>query len=134
MAVSEHLIPEELPVKSALAVAVSTALTGYAHDATAQESGASSALEEIVVTSRKREESMQDIAGSIQAITGDQMRRQGLQNLEDLVRFLPNVSSLGTTAGETRSSSVVCRITPEHSSPLRRLLSISTNSHSRNFP
>jgi outer membrane receptor protein involved in Fe transport len=102
MAVSEHLVPEELPVKSALAVAVSTALTGYAHDATAQESGASSALEEIVVTSRKREESMQDISGSIQAMTGEQMRRQGLQNLEDLVRFLPNVSSLGTTAGENK--------------------------------
>jgi outer membrane receptor protein involved in Fe transport len=102
MAVSEHLVPEELPVKSALAVAVSTALSGYAHDATAQESGASSALEEIIVTSRKREESLQDISGSIQAMTGDQMRRQGLQNLEDLVRFLPNVSSLGTTAGENK--------------------------------
>ena len=83
MAVSEHQFAEELPVKSALAVAVSTALTGYAHDATAQESGASSALEEIVVTSRKREESMQDISGSIQAMTGEQMKRQGLQNLED---------------------------------------------------
>lgn len=102
MAASEHQFAEELPVKSALAVAVSTALTGYAHDATAQESGASSALEEIVVTSRKREESMQDISGSIQAMTGAQMRRQGLQNLEDLVRFLPNVSSLGTTAGENK--------------------------------
>ena len=102
MAVSEHLVPEELPVKSALAVAVSTALSGYAPDAAAQESGASSALEEIIVTSRKREESMQDISGSIQAMTGEQMRRQGLQNLEDLVRFLPNVSSLGTTAGENK--------------------------------
>jgi len=102
MAVSEHLVPEEFPVKSALAVAVSTALSGYAPDAAAQESGASSALEEIVVTSRKREESMQDISGSIQAMTGEQMRRQGLQNLEDLVRFLPNVSSLGTTAGENK--------------------------------
>ncbi|MGI9224245.1 MAG: TonB-dependent receptor [Woeseiaceae bacterium] len=102
MAVSEHQFAEELPVKSALAVAVSTALTGYAPDATAQGAQSSSALEEIVVTSRKREESMQDISGSIQAITGDQMRRQGLQNLEDLVRFLPNVSSLGTTAGENK--------------------------------
>ena len=102
MAVSEHLVPEELPVKSALAVAVSTALSGYAPDAAAQESGASSALDEIVVTSRKREESLQDIPGSIQAITGEQMKRQGLQNLEDLVRFLPNVSSLGTTAGENK--------------------------------
>ena len=104
MAVSEHLNPGELPVKSTLAVAVSMAVAGYADDAQAQSTGseASSALEEIIVTSRKREESLQDIGGSIQAITGAQMRRQGLQNLEDLVRFLPNVSSLGTTAGENK--------------------------------
>jgi outer membrane receptor protein involved in Fe transport len=102
MAVSEHLNPEELPVKSALAVAVSTALTGYAQDATAQESGASSALEEIVVTSRKREESMQAISGSIQAMTGEELKRKGLQNLEDLVRFLPNVTHIGASAGENK--------------------------------
>jgi hypothetical protein len=102
MAVSEHLVPEEVPVKSALAVAVSTALTGYAPDATAQEQGASSALEEIVVTSRKREESLQDISGSIQALTGDELKRKGLQNLEDLVRFLPNVAHIGASAGENK--------------------------------
>ena len=102
MAVSEHLNTEDLPTKSALAVAVSAAVMGYADDAKAQDSEASGALEEIIVTSRKREESLQDIGGSIQAITGEQMRRQGLQNLEDLVRFLPNVSSIGTTAGENK--------------------------------
>ena len=103
MAVSERLHAEELPVKSALAVAVSVAVTGYSDDAAAQSSGAESgALEEIIVTSRKREESLQDISASVQAITGAQIKRQGLLNLEDVVRFLPNVSALGTTAGEQK--------------------------------
>ena len=103
MAVSEHLNSGEFPVKSAIAVAVSMAIGGHADDAQAQATqGSGAALEEIVVTSRKREEHLQDVSGSIQAMTGEQMRRQGLQNLEDLVRFLPNVSSLGTTAGENK--------------------------------
>ena len=102
MALTERLHAEELPVKSALAVAVSTAVTGYSPDALAQDSEAGGALEEIIVTSRKREESMQDVSASIQAITGAQMKRQGLLNLEDVVRFLPNVSSIGTTAGENK--------------------------------
>ena len=102
MAASERPQAEELPVKSALAVAVSAAVTGYSHEAIAQDSEAGAALEEIIVTSRKREESLQDVSASIQAITGAQIKRQGLLSMEDVVRFLPNVSSIGTTAGEQK--------------------------------
>ena len=63
---------------------------------------ASGALEEITVTSRKREESLQDVSASVQAITGAQIKRQGLLSMEDVVRFLPNVSSIGTTEGEQK--------------------------------
>lgn len=89
-----------IPVKSALAVAVSMAVSGHASDAQAQQSGASSGgIEEITVTARKQEESLQDVAGSIQAMTGDDLKRQGLLNLEDTVRMLPSVSAIGGTAG-----------------------------------
>ena len=44
-----------IPVKSALAVAVSMAVAGHADEARAQEDGASSGIEEITVTARKRE-------------------------------------------------------------------------------
>ena len=42
------------------------------------------ALEEIVVTARKREESLQDIPVSVTAFTAEQMERAGFMNLEDI--------------------------------------------------
>ncbi len=89
------------PVKSALAIAVSMAVAGHADDVQAQQEGAASSggIEEIKVTARKMEESLQDVAGSIQALTGADLKRQGLLNLEDTVRMLPSVSSVGGTSG-----------------------------------
>ncbi len=89
-----------IPTKSAIAVAVSMALTGYADDAQAQdeESGAGG-IEEIIVTARKREESLQDVSLSIQAFTGADLQKQGLLNMEDVIRFLPSVNHVGGTAG-----------------------------------
>ena len=64
-----------IPVKSALAVAVSLAVAGHADDAMAQEDGANQGgLEEITVTARKREQSLQDVSASIQALTGSAAR------------------------------------------------------------
>ena len=54
-----------------------------------------SGIEEIIVTARKREESLQDVAASIQALTGADLKQQGLVNMEDVVRFLPNVNHVG---------------------------------------
>ncbi len=104
MAATETAYVNGIPVKSAIAVAVSMAVAGHAEDAKAQEdSGADfGGIEEITVTARKREESLQDVSASVQALTGADIKRQGLVNLEDVVRFLPNVSSLGTTAGEQK--------------------------------
>ncbi|MDX1517790.1 MAG: hypothetical protein R3288_13175, partial [Woeseiaceae bacterium] len=69
---------ESTPARNAIAVAVSTAVGGYAAPAAAQQqSGASAGIEEITVTARKREESLQDVSGSIQALTGADLKRQG---------------------------------------------------------
>ena len=93
-----------IPVRSALAVAVSMAVSGHAEEAKAQEDGASSSggIEEITVTARKREESLQDVAGSIQALTGADLKRQGLLNLEDTIRMLPSVNHVGAIAGANK--------------------------------
>ncbi len=92
-----------IPVKSALAVAVSMAVGGYADDAQAQDDGASGGgIEEITVTARKREESLQDVSASIQALTGDDLKRQGLLNIEDVIRKLPSVNHIGGTAGANK--------------------------------
>jgi len=99
----ETLYPdrERLPAKTALAAAVSAALTGYTVPAAAQDDDAEG-IEEITVTARKRQENLQDVAASIQALTGADLKRQGLVNMEDVVRFLPNVNHVGGTAGANK--------------------------------
>lgn len=88
------------PIKGALAAAVSMAVTGYAGQVHAQ--GASGGIEEITVTARKRAESLQDVSASIQALTGADLKRQGLLNLEDTIRMIPSMSSIGGTAGANK--------------------------------
>lgn len=49
------------------------------------------ALEEIVVTARKREESLQDVPISVQVISGKEIQRQNIINLQDLSAQVPNL-------------------------------------------
>ncbi|MGI9236634.1 MAG: TonB-dependent receptor [Woeseiaceae bacterium] len=94
---------DDSPVKSALAAAVSLAVAGHAEEARAQDDGArEGGLEEITVTARKREQSLQDVSASVQAITGDDLKRRGLLNLEDTIRMIPSMSSIGGTAGANK--------------------------------
>ena len=48
------------------------------------------ALEEIVVTARKREESLQDVPISVMAISGDFIEQQGLVDFQALAPYTPN--------------------------------------------
>ena len=48
-------------------------------------------LEEIVVTAQKREESLQDVPLSITSIDGSKIEDAGINNLEDLSAFVPNL-------------------------------------------
>ena len=49
------------------------------------------AIEEIVVTTRKREENLQDVPLVITAFTADVLERKGLDNLEDVARLTAGV-------------------------------------------
>lgn len=53
--------------------------------------GAWSQIEEIVVTTRKKEESLQDVPIAVSAITAEQIARQGVSDLDDIVRNTPSV-------------------------------------------
>ena len=64
---------------------VATSVAGAAGLAMpAHAQGGASALEEIVVTARKREESLQDIPIAISAFTAEQIENRGITRLEDL--------------------------------------------------
>jgi len=48
-------------------------------------------IEEVVVTTRKREENLQDIPLAVSAITAEQIQRQGISSLSDVVESQPSV-------------------------------------------
>lgn len=86
----------QAPAKSkitSVAAAVTAALyPGYAAVAQDQEEGTRSVLDEIIVTSRKRTESVQDIPASIQAISSESLAAMGAKTMEDYARFVPSVN------------------------------------------
>ena len=48
-------------------------------------------IEEIVVTAQRREEHLHDVPVSMSAMSGDFMRQQGVTDLQDVARYVPNV-------------------------------------------
>ena len=56
-------------------------------DAQQQGDGARSVLEEVIVTARKREESVQDIPLSVSAISAETIERAGIDDLESVADF-----------------------------------------------
>lgn len=56
--------------------------------------------DEIVVTAQKRNENLQDVAISIAAYSGDQLRAMGVENSSDIAAFTPGVHTGGSLAGQ----------------------------------
>ncbi|MCH7820769.1 MAG: TonB-dependent receptor [Proteobacteria bacterium] len=80
-----------------LAAAVTAALAPVA-TVQAQDEGAM-VIDEIIVTSRKREENMQDIPASIQAIPQILLEKMGAHSIEDYTRFIPAVNAVTYSPG-----------------------------------
>ena len=51
------------------------------------------AIEEIVVTARKKEESLQEVPISISAFSGEQMRERGISSNYEVASFTPNFNT-----------------------------------------
>ena len=81
---------------NAIALAVMAASTAAVSDM----AYAQGKLEEIVVTARKRVESLQDVPVTVNVVTADMMNRLRVEGIEDLATQIP-----GFQAGETSSSS-----------------------------
>ena len=56
------------------------------------EGARSGAIEEILVTARKREESLQEVPVAVSAFTGDQMTDSGIDQFSDLAPFTPGLA------------------------------------------
>ena len=81
-----------------LAYAISALLSGYtgaSQAASADTETAGSGIEEIVVTAQRRQESIQNVPITIQAITGAQLDQLSITTFDDAIKYLPNVT-IGT--------------------------------------
>ncbi len=59
------------------------------------------ALEEVIVTAQKREQSLQDVPVSVSAVSGEQIDDLGLANLQDMAQYVPNLT-INQTPGATQ--------------------------------
>lgn len=83
--------------------------TAVAQDDTksAKSASAEAMLDEITVSARRREERLLDQPMSIAAITGEQMQVQGIYNIEQASKFVPNVTL--TTDDRANNTRIVIR-------------------------
>ncbi len=56
-------------------------------------------LEEVIVTATKREVNMQDLPMSIEAFSNEQIEIMGLNNMRDVLRVVPSMSTVTTVPG-----------------------------------
>jgi outer membrane receptor protein involved in Fe transport len=85
-----------------LCSAISAALAAGAPAAAQAQTDTTSSsigLEEIIVTARKRDENIQDIPQSIQAFSQADMAKTGIKGLDDIAKFVPSLTVVGSTAG-----------------------------------
>jgi len=74
----------------ALAASLGFCQTGFAQDdAAGQESAGNTVLEEVIVTSQKREQSLQDVPIAVSALSADAMDAAGILDMEDISRQIP---------------------------------------------
>lgn len=52
----------------------------------------SAVLEEVIVTAQLREQSLQDVPVSVSAMSGEKMMETGLNKIQDLQAYVPNLT------------------------------------------
>jgi outer membrane receptor protein involved in Fe transport len=73
-----------------------TGLLAQPTESLAQSASAQAMLEEVVVTARRREETLADLPLSVAAITADAMQAQGVYQIEDITDVVPNLTMTAT--------------------------------------
>jgi outer membrane receptor protein involved in Fe transport len=79
-------------VTYAVLLALASARSGMAYAADTDTGAEGTSLGEIVVTAQRRSESVQDVPITIQAITGEQLQQLKVETLDDVVKYVPNLT------------------------------------------
>ena len=66
-------------------------------------SGSENVMEEIMVTARRREESLQDVPGTVTALSEETLRNAGVERAEDFIALTPGVTMVNAAeVGDTQ--------------------------------
>lgn len=93
---------------SALSLAVQIALTGQVFAQEAEETE-EEYIEAITVTATKRAQVIYEVPVAISAFSGDALAAQGITDLTDVGKFVPNLNVTGFSAGHTSSANPFIR-------------------------
>jgi iron complex outermembrane receptor protein len=76
-----------------------------------RESGVNALMDEVTVTARKREESLQDTPIAVSAFSGDSLDARGIQRVDDIAYITPNMSfdNINTNGGGGNSAAIFLR-------------------------
>jgi len=88
--------------------AVPIGAIGVGQAAVAQETS-DSVFETVIVTAQRREQSIYDVPVAISAFSAETMEKQGVTNLVDIGKFVPNLNVTGFSAGHTSSANPFIR-------------------------
>ena len=96
----ESCLKQNKKLAYAISAALSAAAAHSAYGATAADadsaaSADSDSITEVVVTSQRRSESIQDVPITVQAITGDTLKQINVATFDDLLKYTPNVTFSG---------------------------------------
>jgi iron complex outermembrane recepter protein len=98
-----HLKSNESIRRAVIAILSASAAGSYGIRATAADAAASASsggLEEIVVTATRRSENLQNVPITIQALTSDTLEKLNVETFDDMVKYLPNVTTQNLSPGQ----------------------------------
>ena len=100
-----------MKVNTLLISAISLSLAGGITSTTAlaQDAQEATIFEEVIVTATKREQNIYDVPVAISAFTAATMEKQGIVDLTDVGKFVPNLNVTGFSAGHTSSVNAFIR-------------------------
>src|SRR6202040_2382783 len=99
----ECAMKPNLKVSAAVAAILSAPTTAIVFAAPADTASATSTGDELtegIVTANRREENLQNVPITIQALTGDTLAKLNVTTFDDYVKYLPNVTSQGLGPGQ----------------------------------
>jgi iron complex outermembrane receptor protein len=88
------------------AAVIAASLPAFAQDTS---SGKASVFEEVIVTAKKRSESIYDVPVAMSAFTSDMIERQGISDLIDVGKFVPNLTVTSFSAGHSSAANPFIR-------------------------